>query len=328
MPDNFLPPEKSKIRTTSDKDLAKSCKGPEFSEIKRLYLNELARRHYMTVLKAVRQRRVRRPDAENVASDAWEKILRALLRGQYDQNLGEFAAWISTIARNCANDYWRKEGANPEDITDDPYLEETESRPPLFPSSGELPPDEAVEVLEARSAILRSLGELQPRIAEAIALNYFHFHENKEEAANAMKVSPSTFDTYLKLGKAHLAKDKKLTELWDLYFKKQKPELPYDVIDRCLKQAGDIEKQNLAFSTALLNDINMYLMPSLAEATTLYYFHCDRDEEETSARMKVHIPTLQKYLQQARAILRGNRELVERWHRDFPKSGITPQKDI
>jgi RNA polymerase sigma factor (sigma-70 family) len=321
-----------KTTDVSDEELARRCnRGSEdtdSSEKQRRYLNELAVRHYLTVLRAVRQRKVRWPDDEDVALAAWQKILRALLQGGYDPIPGRFAAWISTIARNCAIDYWIARGNNPERPPDDSSLDEPEDHPPLYPSSGVLLPDEGAAAAEERAAILKALQKLEPRQARAIALYYFHCHENREKAAHAMSVTLSTFETYLKQAKALLESDPEFAELWHQHYKKKKDEMATDVIDRCLEQATEVAKHDSERTGVWLKELEKHLMPTLATATTLYYFHCNRDAEKTAEQMHVNVLTLETYLKQAKSLLRSEGELVKRWKRDYLQTGATPRKDI
>ncbi len=99
------------------------------------------------------------PEAEDLTSATFEKAWRA--RHRYRRDLGAFSTWLMTIARNVANDSYRRAR-----VRSHAPLEAAEGV-----AAGPTPEDLAVQRSDCER-LSRLLGELPDRERELLALKY------------------------------------------------------------------------------------------------------------------------------------------------------------
>ncbi|MDD5369395.1 MAG: sigma-70 family RNA polymerase sigma factor [Anaerolineaceae bacterium] len=125
--------------------------------------------------------------AEDLAATTFEKAWRK--RNSYRQDLAAFTTWLFAIARNVANDYYRRR--RPEF-----YLDELESDPGnvhLANDPADNPEEIALRSAEfARLSVL--LRQLSPRSQELIALKYGAGLANRD-IANMIGMTESNVGT-------------------------------------------------------------------------------------------------------------------------------------
>jgi RNA polymerase sigma-70 factor (ECF subfamily) len=125
--------------------------------------------------------------AEDLAATTFEKAWRK--RSSYRQNLAGFTTWLFAIARNVANDYYRR-------LKPEYCLDELESPIGTFWLQNDLadsPEEMAIRSGEfARLSVL--LRQLSPRSQELIALKYGAGLTNRE-IANLVGITESNVGT-------------------------------------------------------------------------------------------------------------------------------------
>ena len=119
--------------------------------------------------------------AEDLTSTAFEKAWRS--RGQYRQDVGAIGTWLFTIARNTANDHFRRNRL-------EVGLEALEEMPDSFSVEENFQRADETRRLE----IL--LQQLSPRTRELIALKY-GAEMNNREIAQLTDLSESNVGTLL-----------------------------------------------------------------------------------------------------------------------------------
>jgi RNA polymerase sigma-70 factor (ECF subfamily) len=120
---------------------------------------ELWRRHHPMLLRYLR---VLVPDAaEDVASETWIAVVRALHRFEGDEQ--NFRTWLITIARNRAMDYGRSRQRQPVMLQADDELDD-------HPAPAADPAVVVVEALSAHEAVDLVTRTLPPLQAEAVIL--------------------------------------------------------------------------------------------------------------------------------------------------------------
>ena len=131
--------------------------------------------------------------AEDLAAETWVAILRTIGRFQGDE--AAFQAWVFTIARHKARDWWRRAARKP--VQELPATSLTE--PPA-------PDDPAATVLEAAStrAALALIATLPAGQAEAIVLRVVAGLEVKQ-VAELMDKRPNTVRVLTHRGLRRLA---------------------------------------------------------------------------------------------------------------------------
>ena len=122
------------------------------------------------------------PDAEDVTSEVFERALR--YEDTFDEEKGEFVAWLLGIARRCVDQYLAQPRTLPLD-----------SEPP------EAPDDLETEVVE-RVALTDAMSELSERDRELVQLHYAGL--NGGQIAELLDVRRNTIDVALHRALARL----------------------------------------------------------------------------------------------------------------------------
>ena len=115
-------------------------------------------------------------EAEDVTSEIWFKLLRALPKYKQQKNIS-FAAWLFRIAKNALIDAYRKDQQTSE--LNDEVIDEKQK------ASGS-----ATQALQQQQLNL-ALRELPPMQAQTIILKYFAERSNKEVAVILEKYNSS-----------------------------------------------------------------------------------------------------------------------------------------
>ena len=97
-----------------------------------------------------------RAAAEDVLADTFERVLRTRVR--FDRRRGSEKTWLYSIALNVVRDRARRRAAE----------QRAYERVQTAPAG----PDDELEALAGRDALLRALGELSDEEREAVALRY------------------------------------------------------------------------------------------------------------------------------------------------------------
>ena len=141
-------------------------------EFERLY-----RDSYPLVYNYVRYRVVDADVAEDVVSEAF--LLAARSFGKFDPTRAKFSTWVTKIAINCMNDYWRKQHvtASIDDVAD-AYVS--------LPSYEDAVGDKALA--------LQLLGALSAEEREIVVLKYREGYRNVE-IASMLGMNASTVST-------------------------------------------------------------------------------------------------------------------------------------
>lgn len=129
--------------------------------------------------------------AQDLASDVWEKALRGIARCTY----GTPIAWLMTIARNHAIDYFRSGRFKFEVIAD--------TTDPTIPDRGASVEDRA-QANEDHARLLALVKQLPGPQQEAIALTYF-LNLSSPVAAAVMGKSPEAVKALTLRGRRKLA---------------------------------------------------------------------------------------------------------------------------
>jgi RNA polymerase sigma-70 factor, ECF subfamily len=122
------------------------------------------------------------PDAEDVTSEVFERALR--YEDTFDEEKGEFVAWLLGIARRCVDQHLAQPRTLPLD-----------SEPP------EAPDDLETEVVE-RVALTDAMSELGDRDRELVSLHYAGL--NGGQIAELLDVRRNTIDVALHRALARL----------------------------------------------------------------------------------------------------------------------------
>mgnify|MGYP001593937788 CR=1 FL=1 len=145
-------------------ELVERARNGDAESFARLY------RHYLTPIYRFLYWRVKnREDADDLAQTVFTKAWNAIPSLQKEGN--HFTAWLYTIARNAAMDYWRKKK---EVLFDIP--EAIEGRMDPAPDTAM----DAVERAEGASILRKALGVLNDDQQEIIILRFFEEMSNKE----------------------------------------------------------------------------------------------------------------------------------------------------
>jgi RNA polymerase sigma factor (sigma-70 family) len=129
---------------------------------------ELYRRYFPRIYAYVAARVGRVPDAEDMVSTIFVKVVEALDRFEY-RGEGAFAAWLFRIAHNEVSQFYRQQHSAPLALDDLPDI------------GGDIP-DQAV-IRQEQFARLHSLvGTLSPRRQEIVMLRFFGELRNQEIA--------------------------------------------------------------------------------------------------------------------------------------------------
>ena len=100
------------------------------------------------------------PDAEDVASESWLKVIRSLHTFSGDELA--FRAWLTTVARNTARDKGRQRARHPERLDG---LVQTNPR-----ATGCGAEDRALQAMSTRAALDFVVRTLPPDLAEMVVL--------------------------------------------------------------------------------------------------------------------------------------------------------------
>lgn len=143
-------------------------------------------RYFSRVYGYVAARITHQPDAEDIVSDIFLRVIQNLsrLRGHYPDT---FAAWLFSIARNAVTDYYRQTQRQ-DKIT---ALHDVDER------FSEDIPDVLSRAEDEQAATLRSLiAELPERKREVIMLKYYGGLRN-QEIAEVLRIGEKTVAGYL-----------------------------------------------------------------------------------------------------------------------------------
>lgn len=143
-------------------------------EFERLYLES-----YSLVYNYVRIRLGNDHDAEDVVADAYLRAARAF--DQYDPSRAKFSTWVTKIAINCMNGFWRKERSVTA-IDDIP--------------EGSFAVADETEHLSDRDQVDRLLSVLTPEELELVLMKYRDGKRNVD-IAEELGMNPSTVATKL-----------------------------------------------------------------------------------------------------------------------------------
>ena len=147
-------------------------------------------------------------DAEN-AQDLTQEVFIKMYRtlSTYDSGKGAFMTWVTTITRNLLVDHFRK--SKGDRITDslDTAPSEHEDAQPLSDQIADrgLPPDAAVQSLEAREMVHGALQKLSPELREAVILRDLQDMDYKDIAV-VLKVPEGTVKSRINRGRTELAR--------------------------------------------------------------------------------------------------------------------------
>jgi len=117
---------------------------------------------------------------DDIVSEAFLKAAKAF--GRFDENRARFSTWVTSIARNCMTDYWRKhrQHAQIEDVSEATYAAEDD-----YP------------VLNEDAKLVKKLLEgLDEADREIVFLKYYEGLKNVD-IARKLDMNPSTIATRL-----------------------------------------------------------------------------------------------------------------------------------
>ncbi len=166
--------------------------------------NVLARR-YEGRVRTICRGIVGMDDADDMVQETFIKAWKGL--GTYRQR-NEFAAWLSTIARNTCRDYLRKRKRRPS-ISLDALTEEHGDQ--FAPVSGERSPDDHVLNLELKDEVTAALNSLSEEQRRAVVYHYFDGLKYPE-IAKEMRTSIGTVKSRLSRARASLRDDPAILE--------------------------------------------------------------------------------------------------------------------
>lgn len=147
---------------------------------------ELYERYFKRIYGYVASRINNRPDAEDVVSEVFLRVIQNLaqLRSQYPNS---FAAWLFAMARNAVTDHYRRR-AHTETIVP------LDSSPPV--TAVDLHPDTTIIEGENAAQLREMIATLSERKREVVMLKYYGGLRNQEIAV-VLQIGEKTVAAYL-----------------------------------------------------------------------------------------------------------------------------------
>lgn len=147
---------------------------------------ELYERYFKRIYGYVASRINNRPDAEDVVSEIFLRVIQNLaqLRSQYPNS---FAAWLFAMARNAVTDHYRRR-AHTETIVP------LDSSPPV--TAVDLHPDTTIIEGENAAQLREMIATLSERKREVVMLKYYGGLRNQEIAV-VLQIGEKTVAAYL-----------------------------------------------------------------------------------------------------------------------------------
>jgi RNA polymerase sigma factor (sigma-70 family) len=147
---------------------------------------ELYERYFKRIYGYVASRINNRPDAEDVVSEVFLRVIQNLaqLRSQYPNS---FAAWLFAMARNAVTDHYRRR-AHTETVVP------LDSSPPV--TAVDLHPDTTIIEGENAAQLREMIATLSERKREVVMLKYYGGLRNQEIAV-VLQIGEKTVAAYL-----------------------------------------------------------------------------------------------------------------------------------
>lgn len=157
------------------KSFRASREGSDAERFERLY-----RENYDYVYNYVSFRMAGSDEVDDIVSEAFLKAAKAF--GRFDASRARFSTWVTSIARNCMTDYWRKhrQHAQLEDVPDTAYAAE----------------DDYPALNEDAKLVKKLLEAIDEADREIVFLKYYKGLKNVD-IAKELNINPSTVATRL-----------------------------------------------------------------------------------------------------------------------------------
>ncbi len=157
--------------------------------------------HFVSgVYRALRPLCANDTDAEDVTQDAFIRAFEALHRYEPQANK-RFASWLMTVALNVARKQHRRQSKRQKFSALEKSMDHNAES--TIQMEGEKNPQEQVELVELREALLKALGTLSERDRHVVTLRY-GADLNATEVAEACKLSPAAVRKICERQKRHL----------------------------------------------------------------------------------------------------------------------------
>ena len=157
---------------------------------------ELLKRHKNKLLLFIRSKIKNHDEVNDVFSEFWFKVVRAIKRGQYAPT-AKFENWLLFVAHNCVIDHCRKEKARRMVKSDEAQVvlnslpDSTVNREENF-------------IQDERCTQLRSLLRKLPRPQQKFLLLYFYSGKSGKEISELLHISRNTLNHRFRYAMQHL----------------------------------------------------------------------------------------------------------------------------